>query len=124
MSFPENVTSALQDCALELSYSRAVTNPNNPVGTILTEAETDAIVAAAAKVGAWILADEVYRGTELQTDEVTPSFWGRYEKTVCVGSLSKAFGLPGLRLGWLIAPPDFVEQVRAEALLPASSTMI
>ncbi|EIE25705.1 PLP-dependent transferase [Coccomyxa subellipsoidea C-169] len=103
----------------------AVTNPNNPVGTILTEPEMDAIVAAAAKVGAWILADEVYRGTELQTDKVTPSFWGRYEKTVCVGSLSKAFGLPGLRLGWLVAPPDFVEQAwrRHEYVTIAASTL-
>lgn len=87
----------------------AVTNPNNPVGTILTEAEMDAVVAAADRVGAWILADEVYRGTEMRTDTVTPSFWGRYDRTVCVGSLSKAFGLPGLRVGWLVAPPELVE---------------
>ncbi len=40
-----------------------MTNPNNPVGTILTEAEIDAIVAAAAGVGAWILADEVCNQT-------------------------------------------------------------
>ncbi|CAL8469890.1 g9432 [Coccomyxa elongata] len=103
----------------------AVTNPNNPVGTILTEAEMDAIVAAAAGVGAWILADEVYRGTELWTDEVTPSFWGRYERVICVGSLSKAFGLPGLRLGWLVGPPDFVEQAwrRHEYATIAASTV-
>lgn len=87
----------------------AVTNPSNPVGGILTEREMDAIVAAADRAGAWILADEVYRGTERLTDEVTPSFWGRYGKVVCTGSLSKAFGLPGLRLGWLVAPPALVE---------------
>lgn len=88
----------------------AVTNPNNPVGTILTEAEMDAVVAAADRVGAWLLADEVYRGTERLTDVVTPSFWGRYDRLVCVGSLSKAFGLPGLRLGWIVAPPGTVEE--------------
>ncbi|MEU9125250.1 aminotransferase class I/II-fold pyridoxal phosphate-dependent enzyme [Streptomyces sp. NPDC048506] len=87
----------------------AVTNPNNPVGTILTEPEIEAIIAAADRVGAWILADEVYRGTERLTDQTTPTFWGRYDKTVCVGSLSKAFGLPGLRLGWLVAPPAVVD---------------
>ena len=54
-----------------------LTNPNNPVGTILTEAEMDGIIEAAARVGAWILADEVYRGTERLTDAVTPSFHGR-----------------------------------------------
>ncbi|SOE09264.1 Aspartate/methionine/tyrosine aminotransferase [Streptomyces sp. 2323.1] len=87
----------------------AVTNPNNPVGTILTETEMDAITATADRVGAWILADEVYRGTERLMDRITPSFWGRYDKTVCVGSLSKAFGLPGLRLGWLVAPPKLMD---------------
>ncbi|GGU93976.1 aminotransferase [Streptomyces albospinus] len=87
----------------------AITNPNNPVGTILTETEMDSITAAADRVGAWILADEVYRGTERLTDRITPSFWGRYDKTVCVGSLSKAFGLPGLRLGWLVAPPTLMD---------------
>jgi aspartate/methionine/tyrosine aminotransferase len=87
----------------------AVTNPNNPVGTILTEAEMDAVVEAARRSGAWLLADEVYRGTERLTDDLTPTFWGRYDRVVSVGSLSKAFGLPGLRLGWLVAPPDVVE---------------
>jgi aspartate/methionine/tyrosine aminotransferase len=87
----------------------AVTNPNNPVGTILTEPEMDAVVAAARRSGAWLLADEVYRGTERLTDQLTPTFWGRYERTISVGSLSKAFGLPGLRLGWLVAPPEVTE---------------
>lgn len=87
----------------------AVTNPNNPVGTVLAEAEMDAVVAAARRSGAWLLADEVYRGTERLTDDLTPTFWGRYERTISVGSLSKAFGLPGLRLGWLVAPPEIVD---------------
>ncbi|OEJ24408.1 aminotransferase [Streptomyces agglomeratus] len=84
----------------------ALTNPNNPTGTILTEQEMDEIVAIAAEAGAWILADEVHRGTELLTDAVTSSFWGRYERVICVGSLSKAFGMPGLRVGWLVAPRE------------------
>ena len=48
-----------------------------------------------------------------RSDDVTPSFWGMYDRVVCVGSLSKAFGLPGLRLGWLCAPPELLEQARA-----------
>ncbi|WP_432249228.1 aminotransferase class I/II-fold pyridoxal phosphate-dependent enzyme [Streptomyces sanyensis] len=90
----------------------SVTTPNNPAGTVLTEEEMEAIVAIADRVGAWILSDEVHRGTELRTEEVSPSFWGRYDRVVCVGSLSKALGMPGLRLGWLVAPATLVPQLR------------
>jgi len=91
----------------------AVCNPNNPTGRILTEDEMDAIVAAAARAGAWILADEVYRGGERDRDEETPSFYGRYDRVLAVGSMSKAYGLPGLRLGWMVAPEDVVDEVWA-----------
>ena len=89
----------------------AVTNPNNPTGAILTEGEMELVAAAAARAGAWLLADEVYRGTERLSDAETPSFWGRYERTIVVGSLSKAYGLPGLRTGWLVGPAPMVERV-------------
>ncbi|NBM16005.1 aminotransferase class I/II-fold pyridoxal phosphate-dependent enzyme [Streptomyces sp. GC420] len=90
----------------------SVTTPNNPAGTILTEEEIRAITSIADRVGAWVLSDEVHRGTELHTEKASPSFWGRYERVVCVGSLSKAFGMPGLRLGWLIAPPALTARLR------------
>ncbi|MFI1801676.1 aminotransferase class I/II-fold pyridoxal phosphate-dependent enzyme [Streptomyces sp. NPDC020379] len=89
-----------------------VTTPNNPAGTVLTEEEIRAIVSVADRAGAWILTDEVHRGTELHTDELSPTFWGHYDRVVCVGSLSKAFGMQGLRLGWLIAPPALLPQLR------------
>ncbi len=73
----------------------AVCNPNNPTGYILTNDEMNAIINAAEGVGAWILADEVYTGAERINDEETPSFFGRYDKVMAVGSMSKAYGLPG-----------------------------
>ncbi len=91
----------------------AVCNPDNPTGHILTEAEMDAVVAAADRSGAWILADEVYRGAERIADEDTPTFYGRYERVIAIGSLSKAYGLPGLRIGWAAGPPDVLEEVWA-----------
>lgn len=100
---------ALDEAVTERTRLIAVTNPNNPVGTILSDAEMETVTAAARRVGAWLLADEVYRGTERLTDTITPTFWGRYERVISVGSLSKAFGLPGLRLGWIVAPPELVE---------------
>ncbi len=91
----------------------AVCNPNNPTGAILTEAEMDAIVAAADRVGAWILADEVYTGAERTRTERTPSFYGRYDKVIAVGSMSKAYGLPGLRIGWAAGPAEIVDEIWA-----------
>jgi len=85
----------------------AVCNPNNPTGAILTEQEMERIVGAAERVGAWLLADEVYRGAELERD-VTPSFWGRYDRVIVTSGLSKAYGLPGLRTGWIASTPELV----------------
>ncbi len=78
----------------------AVCNPNNPTGYILTDREMKEVVRIAESVGAWILADEIYRGAELSGKE-TPSFVGMYDKVLVNGGLSKAYALPGLRLGWL-----------------------
>lgn len=88
----------------------AVCNPNNPTGSQLSDDERKAIVAAASKVGAWILADEIYRGAELD-GRMTPTFWGSYDRLLCTAGLSKAFGLPGLRTGWVVGPADMVERL-------------
>jgi aspartate/methionine/tyrosine aminotransferase len=88
-----------------------ITNPNNPTGTVLTAAEMDAVVDVACRAGAWLVVDEVYRGAEVQGG-TTPSFWGRYEKVVITSGLSKAFGLGGLRTGWVVAPPKLIEELR------------
>ncbi len=103
----------LNDAVSERTKLIAVCNPNNPTGYILTEAEMDGIVAAADRVGAWLLADEVYSGAERLTDTQTPSFWGRYDKVLAMGSLSKAYGLPGLRIGWVVGPADTVDEIWA-----------
>jgi aspartate/methionine/tyrosine aminotransferase len=82
-------------------------NPNNPTGAILTAAEMDAIVRIAAKSGAWILADEIYQGSE-RSGRTTPTFWGKYDRVIITNGLSKAYGLPGLRIGWIVAPKDII----------------
>lgn len=88
----------------------SIVNPNNPTGSILSREEMARIVGLCRKTGAWLHADEVYRGTELAGDE-TPSFWGMYERVICVNSMSKAYGLAGLRIGWAIASPEMVEEL-------------
>jgi aspartate/methionine/tyrosine aminotransferase len=87
-----------------------VTNPNNPTGGVLTEDEMSAVVEAARRADAWLIADEIYRGAEVE-GETSPTFWGRYDKLVVTSGLSKAFALPGLRLGWAVAPPDLIDRL-------------
>lgn len=89
----------------------AVVNPNNPTGSVMTHAEMGRVVAACARVGAWLHADEVYCGTERAGLPETPSFWGMYDRLICTNSLSKAYGLAGLRIGWAVAPPAMVEEL-------------
>ena len=86
-----------------------VVNPNNPTGRILSYKDRQALISSAASVGAWIVADEVYAGTELNSDTPTPSFWGEYERVIAINSMSKAYGLPGLRLGWMVGPAEVIQ---------------
>jgi aspartate/methionine/tyrosine aminotransferase len=90
-----------------------VTNPNNPTGAVLTDGEMDAVVRAAKRARAWLVVDEIYRGAELGSRETSPTFWGRYDKLLITSGLSKAFGLPGTRIGWVVGPPKTVEELWA-----------
>ncbi len=83
-----------------------VTNPNNPTGHALSDAARSAILERTRAAGAWLLTDEVYLGAELD-GRPTASLWGSYERVVVVNGLSKAYGLPGLRIGWIVAPLEF-----------------
>ena len=87
-----------------------VTNPNNPTGAVLNEEEMSEIIRVARKANAWLLVDEIYRGAEVG-DTITPTFWGRYDKLLITSGLSKAFGLPGLRIGWIVAPVKTIAQL-------------
>lgn len=85
-----------------------ICNPNNPTGARLTSAELDRICAIADRHGAWVISDEIYRGAELD-GALTPTVWGRYERVIITSGLSKAYGLPGLRLGWVVGPPSVAQ---------------
>lgn len=81
-----------------------VTNPSNPTGAVMNAESRAAVLRAARRTGCWILADEVYSGAELHGEE-TPSLYGEWDRVIATGSLSKAYGLPGIRIGWAVAPP-------------------
>lgn len=86
-----------------------LTNPNNPTGAVLSREAMAAIIEVAEKSNALIVADEVYQGAERE-GKVTPSFWGKTDKVIIVNGLSKAYGLPGIRIGWIVGPEGFIKK--------------
>ncbi len=103
----------------------SIVNPNNPTGSILNGEEIDALVRAADRVGAWILADEVYAGTEHNDAPITQTLYGRYDRVIAVNSMSKAYGLPGLRVGWMVGPEDVIAALwRRHEYAVVSATML
>jgi aspartate/methionine/tyrosine aminotransferase len=81
-----------------------ICNPNNPTGARFDAGDLDRVAAVAARHGAWILSDEIYRGAERDGRE-SPTMWGRHDRVIVTSGLSKAYGLPGLRIGWVVGPP-------------------
>lgn len=88
-----------------------LTNPNNPTGALIERPMLEEIAQIARGVGAYVLCDEVYRGTGQTGDGMTPSIVDVYEKGIATASVSKAFSLAGLRVGWIVAPPEVTEQI-------------
>jgi aspartate/methionine/tyrosine aminotransferase len=84
-----------------------ISNPNNPTGSVLSVGAMERIVRRCETVGAYLLADEVYLGAEIERDR-TPSFWGMSDRVIVASGLSKAYGIPGVRIGWLAGSPDVV----------------
>ncbi|MGX1995303.1 pyridoxal phosphate-dependent aminotransferase [Xanthomonas axonopodis pv. cassiae] len=76
-------------------------NPNNPTGRVEDAQTVQRIIAAADRVGAYILSDEVYRGLEW-TGQETPRIATLYARGISTGSVSKLLGLQGLRTGWMV----------------------
>ena len=83
-----------------------INNPNNPTGALMPEATLRAVAALADRVGAWVLCDEVYRGLDQHDPGTTASMADVYPKGISTGSMSKAFSLAGLRLGWMAGPAE------------------
>ena len=84
-----------------------IVNPNNPTGSRLSEKDIRAICEIAESAGAYMLSDEIFRGLDVD-DISTPSAVNIYEKAIVVAGLSK-LGLPGIRIGWMVASKDIIE---------------
>ena len=103
----------------------SLVNPNNPTGKILSKEEMNAVVSIAQKFDVWLLADEIYSGAERHNVDATQSFFGLYEKVIIVNGLSKAYGLPGLRIGWVVAPENIINELwKRHEYTTVSSSML
>ena len=89
----------------------AMTNPNNPTGSLMDRSYLEKVIQVARSVDAWILCDEVYRGTDQEGDGMTASVADLYEKGISTAGMSKAYSLAGLRLGWVAGPEEIIEAV-------------
>lgn len=89
----------------------ALTNPNNPTGALIPREMLEEIASIAREADAWVLCDEVYRGTDQHGRGMTASMADIYEKGISTAGMSKAYSLAGLRLGWITAPNALIEEV-------------
>src|ERR1039458_5120515 len=67
------------------------------------------MVERCEQVGAYLLADEVYLGAEIDCER-TRSFWGMSDRVIVTSGLSKAYGIPGVRIGWIVGPREVVAE--------------
>ena len=90
-----------------------VSNPNNPTGSVLSDDAMNRIVEGCEKSGAYLIADEVYQGAEAAGPR-TKSFWGMSDRVIVTSGLSKAWGIPGVRIGWIVGPKDVIADCWAQ----------
>lgn len=78
-----------------------INTPHNPTGYLLSQSEINEIIGIAREKNLRIFSDEVYRYLEYNTSDRIPSTCDLYENAVSLGVMSKSYGLPGLRIGWI-----------------------
>jgi hypothetical protein len=88
-----------------------VCNPNNPTGAVMAKEQRKVLLDAARDSNAWLMSDEIFLGSERE-GPMTESLWGHYDRTLITNGLSKACGLPGLRIGWLVGLPEVLEEIK------------
>jgi aspartate/methionine/tyrosine aminotransferase len=90
------------EAALRANTRLIVMNfPNNPTGKTLDRVTFDRIIELARLRGIYLFSDEVYRGLEHDPARILPAAADRYERALSLGVMSKSYGLPGLRIGWI-----------------------
>ena len=92
-------------------------SPHNPTGRVLTNSALDLILQVAAASGTRVIVDEVMSGIFASEAMRASSVSIRSHSAIAIGSVSKSFGLGGLRVGWIVAPPDVIDRCHPLAVL-------
>jgi capreomycidine synthase len=95
----------LAELVTERTRAIIVNFPQNPTGTSIGEDDLRGLVKCAERVGAYLLWDAAFADLTYDTDPL-PDVSAHYRRGISFGTFSKAFGLPGLRFGWCVAPPE------------------
>ena len=103
--------SELADLAIPGTKLIALSNPNNPTGSLIERDMLEEIAAIARACNAWVLCDEAFRGSDQDGPGTTASIADIYEKGISTGSLTVVYSLAGLRAGWIVAPTLVIEDV-------------
>jgi aspartate/methionine/tyrosine aminotransferase len=90
-----------------------INSPHNPTGKQMSHAAFERVVELARERGIVLFSDEVYRGLEHDAADRLPAACDVYERAISLGSVSKAYGLPGLRIGWLASrDAELIDRIR------------
>ena len=89
-------------------------NPNNPTGAVIPDEMLKQIADIAQKNNVWVFSDEVYRGLNLNGNPYSQSFADIYDKGISTGSMSKTYSLPGIRVGWIAAREDLIDDINRQ----------
>ncbi len=89
-----------------------ITNPNCPSGSLMDRAALQNIIMIAEKAGIWILCDEIYKGIESDRSTYIPSIAEMSEKGITTSSVSKVFGMPGIRMGWVAGSEAALKEMK------------
>jgi aspartate/methionine/tyrosine aminotransferase len=105
---PERLASVLTDRTRAI----VVNTPHNPTGKVFDAAELDVLLAAAERVGAVLISDEVYEHIAFRPHIAPATRPGGWERTLTISSLGKTFSVTGWKIGWVGGPAELVHAVR------------
>lgn len=114
LSLENNFQPSMEDIQSSITSKTSLiflNSPHNPSGAILNKDTQKQLAQVLTEKNIYFAVDEIYR--EICFIDKPPSITSVYDKGIAFNSLSKSFGLPGLRVGWLIGPEEVIEQCRS-----------